>query len=91
MGHFMSKCFLIQIVFSLGKKYTIGKISLAIEATNSILFLEVKWRYHANSLLKVTARTTRGVKLTLTAYVPINTQIKTIHKQTDEQIYKVRL
>ena len=43
--------FLFKLVFSLGYKETIGKISLSIEATNGILVLVVKWRhlyiYHA--------------------------------------------
>ena len=38
--------------FSLGNKETIRKISLTIEATNGILVLEVKWRHHANGLLR---------------------------------------
>ena len=38
----LSKCFLIQICFSLGNKETIGKISLTIDVTNSILVLVVK-------------------------------------------------
>ena len=37
----LSKCFLFKFVFSLGKKDTIGKISLKIEATKGMLVLVV--------------------------------------------------
>ena len=51
----LSKCFLVQIyLFSSEETIeAIGKISLKIEATNSVLVLVVKWRHHANGLLTI--------------------------------------
>ena len=43
--------FLFKFVSSLGNRETTGKISLTIEATNSVLVLVVKWRHHANGVL----------------------------------------
>lgn len=41
---------LLKFVLSLGNKKTIGKITLTIEATNSILVLLVKRCHHANGI-----------------------------------------
>ena len=43
--------FLFKFVFSLGNKEKIGKISVTIEASNSILVSVVKWHHHENGLL----------------------------------------
>ena len=45
--------FLFKFVFSVGNKETIKKVSLTLEATNSILVLVEKWRHHANSIGRV--------------------------------------
>ena len=50
-GMLCQNAFLFKFVFSLGNKEIIGKISLTIEATNSILGLVVKWCHHGNGLL----------------------------------------
>ena len=39
-------------VFSHGNNESIGKINLTTEATSNILVLVVKWRHHANGLLR---------------------------------------